>query len=46
MLRQPIIYGELPEFKICALAASVTIFAVIAAVITLMRYERRIIFYL
>jgi lipopolysaccharide transport system permease protein len=46
MLREPILDSQLPSLKICALGASVAILATIVAVLTLMRFERRIIFYL
>jgi lipopolysaccharide transport system permease protein len=46
MLRQPILDCELPSMKICLLGSSVAVLAITAAVLTLARYERRIIFYL
>jgi ABC-type polysaccharide/polyol phosphate export permease len=46
MLRQPILDGQLPSLGTYALGASVAILAVAAAVLTLMRFERRMIFYL
>jgi lipopolysaccharide transport system permease protein len=46
MLRQPILYGQQPSIKVCIFGILVTIFAVVAAVLTLVRFERRLIFYL
>jgi ABC-type polysaccharide/polyol phosphate export permease len=46
MLRQPILKNQLPSLGTCELGASVAVLATIVAILTLMRYERRIIFYL
>jgi ABC-type polysaccharide/polyol phosphate export permease len=46
MLREPILEGQLPTLHTYALGASVAALATTAAVLTLMRFERRIIFYL
>jgi lipopolysaccharide transport system permease protein len=46
MLRQPILDGQLPSLGTYALGASVAALATVAAVFTLMRFERRMIFYL
>ena len=46
MLRQPILDGQMPSLGTYALGASVAIIAATAAVLTLMRFERRMIFYL
>jgi ABC-type polysaccharide/polyol phosphate export permease len=46
MLRQPILEGQLPSLHTYELGLSVAALATVAAVLTLMRFERRIIFYL
>jgi homopolymeric O-antigen transport system permease protein len=46
MLREPILAGQLPSLYTYALGASVTALATVAAILTLVRFERRIIFYL
>jgi lipopolysaccharide transport system permease protein len=46
MLREPILYAHLPSLSTYILGASVAVLAAVAAMLTLMRYERRMIFYL
>ncbi len=46
MMRQPILVGQLPSLEAYAKGAVVTCLAVVAAALILMRFERRMIFYL
>jgi len=46
MLREPVLKGQLPSLHTYELGLSVAALATVAAVLTLMRFERRIIFYL
>lgn len=46
MLRQPILEGQPPSLETCALGVLAVCIAAGAAILTLMRFERRMIFYL
>jgi ABC-type polysaccharide/polyol phosphate export permease len=46
MLRQPILYSQIPSLTTYSFAMLAVSFAAVAAIFMLMRFERRIIFYL
>jgi ABC-type polysaccharide/polyol phosphate export permease len=46
LLREPILLGNFPSWQIYGMTSIAVAIAVVAAALTLMRFERRIIFYL